>query len=684
MNVWILFWAVGSLWYGQAVYRARCANPAPIRNGFIDSLLVNTLVVVILTEALSVFHQLNDNRVGLVWTGVAISFTGWAIIQHHSGKKLVGLHLTHLTRFERRCLVVTSVILALTLLTAFLYPPNNYDSLTYHMGRIGHWMQQQGVQPFATHIEREIYQPPLAEWVILHTLLLSGSDLWANTVQWLAGVGCLVALSLLTKQIGGSRSLQIATVLVAATIPMFILQSSSTQNDLVVAFYLILVGFFLLRYYQNRHIASIVWAGLALGFALLSKGTAYLFSAPLLLTWGIMELRRHLFISKPGISTYRSLHKLALSVLLLIGMSLGLNAGHYARNLSIYGHPLTNAQLEGDYKNRVHSVPMMVSNISRNLAIHFGVPIVNKLVQHSVESLHTAMEMDIQDANTTFGGSVFKLPRVSNNEDNASCFVHLLWLTGSLIGLIRQKNQQNRTTYVILAGVLAIMFMLFCAYLKWQPWHTRLHLVLFLLASPIGAVGLIRAMDRNRQWPFWLFVISAGGFALTNPFRPLITLPPLTQPVSFLNGREKNYFVNGREHLNTFVRTSSALNQRWHDSLRVGLLLDENDLDYLWYHLIKKPVRLYHIRVTTPSKAVDSHPLVDYVISMHTWNDTLHYNGEVYKRLRDKRGTVALYSCYQKSTRVTNVNTPGHANVKPSQAFTNSKPYPIANTRSGQ
>ncbi|AKD56142.1 ArnT family glycosyltransferase [Spirosoma radiotolerans] len=643
MNIWILFWAVTSLWYGQAVYRARFVNPAPIRYGLIDSLLVNTGAVVFLTETLSFVHQLNYAKVGLTWSGVAISFTAWAIVQHRRGGKFAGLSWNRLSTFERQCLIVTSAILGLTLLTALLYPPNNFDSLTYHMGRIGHWLQQQRIQPFATHIERQIYQPPLAEWTIMHTMLLSHSDLWANPVQWLAGVGCLVGLSLLTQQMGGSRSLQMATVFMAVTIPMFILQASSTQNDLVASFYLILVALYLLRYYQHRQIVNIVWASLALGFALLTKGTAYLFSAPLLLTWGIMELRRLFIENRRGAVANRFFYKLVVPTWLLVGISLGLNTGHYLRNFLVYAHPLTNTQLEGNYTNKVHSVPMMVSNISRNLAIHFGFPGVNQIAQQGVESLHRVLEFNITDKNTTYAGSSFKLPRLSNNEDNASSFIHLLWLTGSLIWLIRQKKQQNRTPYFILAGVIIFTFLLFCAYLKWQPWHARLHLFLFLLASPIGALGLLTAVNKGVQWPFWLFVLSAGGFVLTNPFRPLITLPPLTQPVSFWNGRERNYFVNGREYQSAFDQISTRLNQQRPDSLAIGLVLGEDDFDYMWYYQLKQPVQLYHIRVKTPSKLLDTQPTVDYIISMRTGNDTLQYGGKVYRRLDPKTGMVTLF-----------------------------------------
>ncbi|SOD79503.1 ArnT family glycosyltransferase [Spirosoma fluviale] len=644
MYILLVLWSIGSLWFGQYLQRLRHAQSAPIRYSFIDSLLVNTLVIIFLTEIASSLRELNETVMTLAWVGVAVCCTGWAVFQYNLGEGPIRPRLSALSTVEKRLLWVVGIISCLTLLTAFVYPPNNFDSLTYHMGRIGHWLQQQSVEPFATHIERQLYQPPLAEWIIMHTMLLSHSDLWANSVQWLATAGCLVGVSLLSHQLGGSRAIQIATVFMAVTIPMVILQSSSTQNDLVVSFYLIVVALYLLRYYQEKRVGNLIWVGLALGAALLTKGTAYLYCAPLLFSWGVLELRQ-LWLANTGwqVRMY-AVYKLGLRILLMAILSIGLNAGHYSRNLRVYGHPLTDPQTENVYVNQYHSAGMMVSNISRNLALHFGFPGVNWVAQRTVEKLHQWIHVAVSDSRTTFPGSSFRIPSLSNNEDNASSFIHFLWLTGSVIWLIRRKKIPNRTQYLLLAGLLACTFGLFCAYLRWQPWHSRLHTTLFLMASPIGAIWLVHVIEKGVRWPLALFLGSATAFVMTNPIRPLITLPPLTYPVSFLDGRAINYFVNERHLYSKFDQITTMLNQQHQDSLTVGLILNENDFDYMWYQQVRRPARFYHIRVTTSSQSLDPQPAVNYVISMQWGKDTLHYGGRVYRRLQPRGEKVVLFA----------------------------------------
>ncbi|GAB2517669.1 hypothetical protein GCM10027085_04200 [Spirosoma aerophilum] len=391
---------------------------------------------------------------------------------------------------------------------------------------------------------------------------------------------------------------------------------------------------------------SIGWASLALGFAFLTKGTAYLLSAPILLTWGVLELRRLVRVSGLGRGGLRALYKLALPLMLMLTISLGLNVGHYSRNILVFGHPLTDPKLGSEYTNAYHSGKMLISNVSRNLALHFGFPGVHWVVQHGVDELHSLMNADINDVNTTYSGSHFTLPRLSNNEDNASSFLHILWLTASIIWLIRQNKLPNRVSYFVLTATIITAFILFCFYLRWQPWHSRLHTTLFLLSSPIGAVCLVSALDKKIQWPYWLFILSASVFALTNPFRPLITLPPLTQRISFLDSREQKYFVNEPQNYATFNQIASLLNQKRsdRDTTRVGLFLIENSFDYMWYQKLKGPILLYHIRVQTASRLLDTHPPADYIISTKTLSDTLHYQDKIFRRVVPQSGSIAVFA----------------------------------------
>ncbi len=113
--------------------------------------------------------------------------------------------------------------------------PNNFDSQTYHLPRIEHWVQNATVAVFPTDIHRQVDIGPGSEYLLTHLRLLSGGDGAYNLLQFLAAVGATLAASRIAAQLGGGPVAQLATVFLLATTPEVLLQASSTQVDLVAA-----------------------------------------------------------------------------------------------------------------------------------------------------------------------------------------------------------------------------------------------------------------------------------------------------------------------------------------------------------------------------------------------------------------------------------------------------------------
>jgi hypothetical protein len=55
--------------------------------------------------------------------------------------------------------------------------------MSYHLARVAHWGQNHTVAFYPTHIVRQLYQPPWAEYAMLHLYILAGGDRLANLVQ---------------------------------------------------------------------------------------------------------------------------------------------------------------------------------------------------------------------------------------------------------------------------------------------------------------------------------------------------------------------------------------------------------------------------------------------------------------------------------------------------------------------
>src|SRR4029077_7792169 len=122
--------------------------------------------------------------------------------------------------------------------------------------------QNASLAPYPTHILRQLYLQPGAEFVLLHLQLLSGGDRLAGVVQWASMVGVLIGVSLIANDLGARRPGALCACLFAASLPIGVLESTSTQNDYVVAFWLVCVMAFALRMNRSSVLAS-GWASAA-------------------------------------------------------------------------------------------------------------------------------------------------------------------------------------------------------------------------------------------------------------------------------------------------------------------------------------------------------------------------------------------------------------------------------------
>ena len=83
--------------------------------------------------------------------------------------------------------IMYALIIALFVFLLFgaLYTvPYNYDSMTYHLARVGHWIDHKNVAHYITNIDRQIYSPVLCEYFLMHIMLLTGSDILVNLLQF--------------------------------------------------------------------------------------------------------------------------------------------------------------------------------------------------------------------------------------------------------------------------------------------------------------------------------------------------------------------------------------------------------------------------------------------------------------------------------------------------------------------
>jgi hypothetical protein len=461
------------------------------------------------------------------------------------------------------CVLAAATLLLIALLAA----PNNFDSMTYHLSRVMHWQQQRSLAYFPTPNLRELHAGPWAETAMLQFQILAGSDRLAAAVQWIAMIGCLIGVSYIVKLLDGSRDAQALAGFIAVTIPMGILQSTSTQNDYVVSLWLVcLTAFSLESLAKGPTRESSFLIGAALGLGVLTKPTILVFAAPVGLWFGIAVMRKlRLAAWKPTV--------------IIIATVLMLNGADVARSYMLFGAPLGPLAEGADdtslgYLNDGMTIRLLLSNLVRNSASQLATSseVRNAAVQRETERVHEWLAVDLNDPRTTWTGSHFVV-RALQSEDAAGNPLHF-----ALIGLSTLLLVRFRTPRLVLFGVcLLVGFTLFSLVLKWQPWHTRLLLPIHVMASAFVAVML-----RKTFHPVLLVLVMVALAGTTVP--DLLRLPgrPIRGPKSILvRDRISQYFVRRPELGTPYELATSVI--RSGSCTKVGLLMGENDWEYpLW------------------------------------------------------------------------------------------------------
>ncbi len=540
ISCWFLLWLIRAS-------RLNC-----LRQSFLEASILWATYAVFVTETLSLFTSFTQNAVALAWAIALIVCIGLAVKTRHS------FSLPRLQISTTQILLIgamSTIVLALGVVAVYC-SPNNYDSLTYHLSRIEHWINNRSVAHFQIHVLRQLTLNPGAEFLIAQLRILSGTDYLSNAVQWFSMVGCLIGTSLLAKQLGSNARGQMLAAVICLTIPIGILECTSTQNDYVAALWFVCF----LSYLRNAK--SALWCGLSLGLFVLTKPTAYFFSFPFLLLWTYSVFKQEGF---------KGLKPLAV----VAGLTILFWAPFATRNTMMFGTPFVNKCVyEDGYRagNESYAPQYVVSNVMRNLAdeMFTPIPICNRIIVGVVEKIHAALHWDASDPKSTFDGMTFEVthPAYALHEDTAGNPLHTIMFFIALALVISCKHLPERRTLLLCSVSLIVGFLLFSAVLKWCPWQTRLLLPLYVAGAAIVASAFDKLPAKLNSALIFVLLIYSLPYVLLNPNKNV-----LGDENIFVTSRDENYF---RGVPNFFAPYKSAIDffDKNHSS-RIGVVADD-------------------------------------------------------------------------------------------------------------
>lgn len=612
------------------------------------NVVLHGAITYLFTELISHFGLFSIKAIFGFWIMMCLAQIAFIFL------KKVPLKINYNSSFleHKGILGVIGIFSLIALFTALAYPPMTADSYTYHLARIVRWFQHGSLDHYASFIDRQLFQPPFAEVLIAHTMGLSGNDILANSLQWGCMLGAAICISLILRFLDFSRLFQLVGALLVILTPSVYLEASSTQNDLVLGFYVSALYFFVIWKMRRKEGFSFldIMISICLASAVLTKGTGYVYCFAPMACYGLYQLM--LYIKKTI-----SIPDLAKSYGIVLVVFLIFNISHFTRNIEIYDHPLSSERMNQHLSNKEMNVPLAISNITKNVAIHFSYPPIIPFVTKVVEGVHSVVGVNSDDQRITIGGRTFMLLGVPNHESKGSnIFQALLIIAAYIVFLISIfRKEKYRVEWYFMFGTVLFSFIFFALYLKWQPVHSRLHVPLLILAVP-SIVYLIDRMYRNNVGRILTYIFSAGilinGLYVTfmNNSRPLVVVKDHTMgkklfmtPNNYLYSTPKR---KGYDEVRRFLQKESIDRK-----INVGCIFMEKTWEYpLTYDFYKnKNLSFHHIMLTkrSPSLKLEKPVDADFIIvdsRIEQYKDPiLMYGDKKFRKINTKHSIFWIY-----------------------------------------
>ncbi len=462
---------------------------------------------------------------------------------------------------------IVALILGILGYLGWSFLPSNGDSLVYHLVRVEHWIQDRSVGPFPTHYFAQLELSPLSEFNFAHIQILTGRDHLDGFVQLLACLICLVAVSEVTRLLGGSRSTQVIAVVICATIPSGILVATSTENDYFAAAVGVSLIVVALSWTTrgNWWFPSLVF-GLGVGLAYMAKGTIPVLLGPVI---ALILLQRFVRIYRGTPSA--SILKWVGSCATFVIASLVVVSPFVSQNVSVFGSavgPVSKSTLSTNL-----TFPAAGANVVRSTAANFMIgngtngfeTAISKSVLGGLHGVFDQFHIHPGNPNYVLGTitnafAVKNYTQVDRSGDAGANPWDVLLICMAIVVLIGARIRGDRTTRMplLIAAGLTLGYLLFSGTARWNVFEVRYQLPLYVAWSPIIAMALSKLPRIAVRVVLCLLVVACLPQLFDNVAQPFIHRG---YPMASL----APYF------LDTNVQTSVDLNSRDYESASAAI-----------------------------------------------------------------------------------------------------------------
>jgi hypothetical protein len=486
---------------------------------FIKSSLLISFLSYIFCELFSTFNILNFLSIFISWGLVFFALIFLVFKKNIKFSLLSFTIFNQAIEFKYKFILWALILIILVpLLTlAVFIPPNNWDSMAYHLPRIQHWIQNANVYPYPTNITRQIATSPLSEYIILNFQVLASTDAFSNLVQYFALINIIFLTTLILKNYKVNYKGQIFAILAISSLPMVLFQSTTTQTDLLASFFFLCFVYYLIKLNQSasdkncKNIILLVAISLSLG--ILTKYTVALFAFPLIIYQLIIFIKS------------KKILEIKLSIIFLFLSLSFVLAPFLFRNYYFLGTLTGDNIFESSMSNASLNLRNMFSNSIKHIIDFISIPInsYNELLFFISNNLHTLIGVSVDEPGNNWSGSKFIVNNYLN-EDTAGSLLHFLFIIFSFTFIYKSKNKK---TYNFIVLYFLVSFLLFSFIFRYSPWNNRLFLPLQLLLIIFSSyLFFIYAKNMNFIFILNIFMLCVAFFPVYfNRAKPILGNP---------------------------------------------------------------------------------------------------------------------------------------------------------------
>lgn len=587
------------------------------------------LICFSMTEILSVFNAINKTSLIIAWLAVdvlliAFNWSEWRKIKWIQAKTyFVGIRRS---RISYIWLAFAVFMLGLAIKTV----PYNWDSMTYHLARLFHWAQNGSVDYYATGIDRQVASPVGAAYVNLHVYVLSGrKDYFVNLLQCCSFLTNGILVYYISKKIGCTKKYCRLAMLLFYTMPIAFGEALTTQVDNFSALWMLSVIYLLFdllrkenKLLWNRNVLQkVIVLSLCVAFGYLTKpsiGIGLLFFAFWLL---IVAINRK--DSVKIIIGYLFVAVAIIGVFLIPG---------FYRNIATFGAlsaPNVGArQLIGTLEPR-YVLVNAVKNFTFNMPASW-IYDSKKILYKGVMLFAEIINVEIDHPAIAEDGKAFLVhnPQTYVHDTAVNPVIIYLLIIFIVIYLVKIRKRhlsEMKNSYFVIG---AISFIVFCAFLRWEPFVSRYMLSYLAVLCPalVGQMELFFEETSNKK------VIESGKV-----FRTIVSFLCVVELGGLLIfhvtiSRHSGYYFYDNSYEGYYNQISEYVDE--HECKDVGIIMGGDSFEYPLTVVLGKNSHIEHVNVTNNTKIYEDDTFVpDAIISIESGvtNNAITCHGEDYE-----------------------------------------------------